>query len=599
MKFSLAQISIAKKMFLMTATTVLAIGLLGFMGQKQINEVFESANYVSVNSVPSIVVLNRISQTFENYRLFTALHVLNTEDAEMAKIDQELTNFRQRLFKEFDAYEKDGCLGISCLSDSADKKMLDENRALAAQYFEGADKVLAVSRLNQNTEARELFTKNRPLAINLKNALTAHLDYNVKLANEASETAEATLALAIRHSLIISAVTLVVSVVIAFLISRELSSSVSDIKHTLEELADGKLDVKVKNTDYSNEVGQMAQAVVSLKVSLQKADAMNKADQENNRRAQETTKQIGDIISLAAAGDFTAAVPLDGKDGFFLDISKQVNRLIDTSRSAFKTISQNAATLASASQELSAVSVQMSSNSEETTAQAGAAATAATQVNGNMQTVASGVEELSVSIREISTNAIEASSIAIQAVKEAKSTGDTMAQLGVSSQEIGNVLKVISSIAEQTNLLALNATIEAARAGDMGKGFAVVANEVKELARQTSRATEEISQNISNIQKDVRGAISSITSISGIINKINDISSIIASSVEEQAATTNEIGRTVAEAANGSSEIARNVDSVSEVSRNTSEGAANSQRAASELARMAVELQGLVKHFKV
>jgi methyl-accepting chemotaxis protein len=391
----------------------------------------------------------------------------------------------------------------------------------------------------------------------------------------------------------------ILSILIIYIVNQSINSPLSSLKKSLEDLAAGKLNTEVQNTDLKNEIGEMAQAVALLKVSLQKADELAKADQDNNRRAQETTKQIGEIISAAAAGDFTAAVPLEGKDGFFLDISKQVNKLIDTSRVAFKAISQNASTLASASEELSAVSIQMSSNSEETTVQAGSAATAATQVSGNMQTVASGVEELSVSIREISSNAIEASSVATQAVKEAKSTGDTMAQLGVSSQEIGNVLKVISSIAEQTNLLALNATIEAARAGDMGKGFAVVANEVKELARQTSRATEEISQNINNIQKDVRGAIASITSISEIINKINDISSIIASAVEEQAATANEIGRTVAEAANGSNEIAKNVDSVSTVSRNTSEGAANSQRAASELAKMASELQGLVKQFKV
>jgi methyl-accepting chemotaxis protein len=174
-----------------------------------------------------------------------------------------------------------------------------------------------------------------------------------------------------------------------------------------------------------------------------------------------------------------------------------------------------------------------------------------------------------------------------------------MTKLGVSSQEIGSVLKVISSIAEQTNLLALNATIEAARAGELGKGFAVVANEVKELAGQTSRATEEISGNIANIQRDVQGAIDSIAAISGVINKINDISGIIASAVEEQAATANEIGRTVAEAAAGSTEIARNIDSVSTVSRNTTEGANNCQQAAQDLSRMASELQSMVNKFKV
>jgi methyl-accepting chemotaxis protein len=158
---------------------------------------------------------------------------------------------------------------------------------------------------------------------------------------------------------------------------------------------------------------------------------------------------------------------------------------------------------------------------------------------------------------------------------------------------------VISSIAEQTNLLALNATIESARAGEAGKGFAVVANEVKELARQTSRATEEIGGKIGAIQSDVQGAITSIASIAEIINKINDISGIIASAVEEQAATANEIGRNVSEAATGSNEIAKNVSSVSSVSRSTTEGAANSKQAALDLSRMASDLQALVNAFKL
>jgi len=392
---------------------------------------------------------------------------------------------------------------------------------------------------------------------------------------------------------------LVLSLIIVTLVNKSINDPITNLKNALADLASAKLDTEVKNTDYSNEIGQMAKAVAELQVSLQHAAKLAEAERENNRVAAETTKEIGGIISAAAGGDFTAAVKVEGKEGFFLDISKQVNQLIETSRNAFKAISKNATSLSSASEELSVVSTQMSSNAEETNAQAGSASSAATQVSSNMQTVATGVEELSVSIREISSNAIEASAVATQAVNEARLTGDTMTKLGISSQEIGSVLKVISSIAEQTNLLALNATIEAARAGELGKGFAVVANEVKELAGQTSRATEEISGNIANIQRDVQGAIDSIASISGIINKINDISGIIASAVEEQAATANEIGRTVAEAAAGSTEIARNIDSVSTVSRSTTEGANNCQQAAQDLLRMAAELQGMVNKFKV
>ena len=418
-------------------------------------------------------------------------------------------------------------------------------------------------------------------------------------AKENVDLADKTAFYAIMVLLSLLAIILVLSYILSKLITTSIAKPLSNVQESISSLAQQKLNIQIPHTDYPNEIGALAKDVVILQDSLKKVEQLTAQERESARKASEVTKEIGSCISKAASGDFTVSLDLRNKDGFFLDISTQVNKLIETSKDAFKSISQNATSLAAASEELSAVSVQMSSNSEETTAQAGSAASAATQVSANMQTVATGVEELSVSIREISSNAMEASSVATQAVKEAKTTSDTMSKLGVSSQEIGNVLKVISSIAEQTNLLALNATIEAARAGELGKGFAVVANEVKELARQTSRATEEISQNITNIQKDVKVAISSIESISGIINKINDISGIIASAVEEQSATANEIGRTVAEAASGSVEIAKNVNSVSTVSKNTTEGATNSQQAAQQLAGMAAELQALVNQFKV
>jgi methyl-accepting chemotaxis protein len=156
------------------------------------------------------------------------------------------------------------------------------------------------------------------------------------------------------------------------------------------------------------------------------------------------------------------------------------------------------------------------------------------------------------------------------------------------------VIKVITSIAQQTNLLALNATIEAARAGEAGKGFAVVANEVKELAKQTAKATEDISRKIDAIQSESKGAVEAIAQIGTIIGQINDIQSTIASAVEQQTATTAEIARNVAEAATGSREIAQNVLGVAQAARSTTEGAANTKSSADELARLAVELQRLV-----
>jgi methyl-accepting chemotaxis protein len=260
-------------------------------------------------------------------------------------------------------------------------------------------------------------------------------------------------------------------------------------------------------------------------------------------------------------------------------------------------LAQNAATLATASEELTSVSQQMTANAEGTAAQANAVSASSEQVSQNVQTVAAGVEEMSASIREIAKNASDSAKVATTAVKVAEATNTTIARLGESSAEIGKVIKVITSIAQQTNLLALNATIEAARAGEAGKGFAVVANEVKELAKETAKATEDISQKIEAIQVSTKGAVEAIAQISSIINQINDLSNSIASAVEQQTATTNEIGRNVSEAAKGASEIAQNITAVAQAARSTREGMSNTQRAGEELARMAADLQQLVMQF--
>jgi methyl-accepting chemotaxis protein len=204
---------------------------------------------------------------------------------------------------------------------------------------------------------------------------------------------------------------------------------------------------------------------------------------------------------------------------------------------------------------------------------------------------------MQASIREISKNANDSARVAKNAVGVAQSTNETMKKLGESSLEIGNVIKVITSIAQQTNLLALNATIEAARAGEAGKGFAVVANEVKELAKQTAKATEEISEKIEGIQGVTQGAVTAIEEIGAIINQINDISNSIASAVEEQTVTTNEIGRSVSEAAQGVNDIAKNIGGVATAAQNTTQGANDTRTASLELSEMAARLQSAVSRF--
>ena len=311
------------------------------------------------------------------------------------------------------------------------------------------------------------------------------------------------------------------------------------------------------------------------------------------------THAVLDQAEAIADGDLTRDDLTVRSQDELGDLTVAINKMSSSLKRMILSITENALQVSSASEELNTTSQQITVNSEETSAQADVVSKAAEQVSQNLQTVATGAEEMGASIKEIAKNATEAAKVATSAVRVAETTTATVSKLGESSNEIGLVIKVITSIAQQTNLLALNATIEAARAGEAGKGFAVVANEVKELAKETAKATEDISRKIEAIQTDTKAAVEAIASISEVINQVNDISSTIATAVEEQNATTNEMSRNVSDAARSSGEITGNISGVAEAAQGTTRGASDTQKASQQLVETAAELRRLVEQFKI
>ena len=302
-------------------------------------------------------------------------------------------------------------------------------------------------------------------------------------------------------------------------------------------------------------------------------------------------------LDKLASGDLASVVEIQGQ-GELGAMSQSLSKAVSGMNNAIVLISSNAQKLIHSSSNQRQVSRGMVANATETSAQANAIASAAEEVSVNIQSVAGAAEEMGATIREIAKQAQQAAQVANEAVTIAETGNKAVLRLGENSTIIGNVIKVITSIAEQTNLLALNASIEAARAGEFGKGFAVVASEVKELAKETSKATEDIRTKIEGIQSDTREAVSSNEKTRNIINKIHEIQNTIAGAVEEQAATTREITRNVADAAMGSTEIAKNITGLAEAAQSTSKGATELEKAAMGLDSMASELEQLVKTFQ-
>ncbi len=277
---------------------------------------------------------------------------------------------------------------------------------------------------------------------------------------------------------IISSLLLAFTIGLAFFIALGIITPVKAMVEAMGSLAEGDTTVEIPAADQSDEIGEMAKAVLVFKQNMIEADRLAEAQRAEQQAKEERQARVD---ALTADFDSTITGSLD--------------------------------TVSSASTEMRSAAESMASTAEETTRQSQAAAAASEQASTNVQTVSAAAEEMSSSVNEIARQVAQSATMAKDAVDEAEKTNKSVQSLAEGSQKIGEVVELISDIASQTNLLALNATIEAARAGDAGKGFAVVASEVKSLATQTAKATGEIS---SSSQQAAAGTQEVSSNIAGV-----------------------------------------------------------------------------------
>ncbi|MEW6437262.1 MAG: HAMP domain-containing methyl-accepting chemotaxis protein [Pseudomonadota bacterium] len=334
-------------------------------------------------------------------------------------------------------------------------------------------------------------------------------------------------------------------------------------KH-MSALAAGNADIEIDGAERNDEIGAISRALRVLRDGVKKNNELVAEIRARDDREKRLLRE---------------AAIRDKVEKFSSDLSSRVGQLTEMTR------------------RMSAASQDMIAGARNAAEGSSQAKIASSNAAGDVSSVAIASEELLASIEEISRQVVQSTTVVKRAVSESIETSSGMARLTEAARRVGDIVSLISRIAAQTNLLALNATIEAARAGEAGRGFAVVAQEVKTLATQTARATQDISAQIADMQAATDSSVTAIDTIQTKIGEIEQISAIIASAVQEQGASTQEIARNVRSAASGTSATSSFVENVAKAASLTSQHAESLVGLARELDTLAARVLADVRTF--
>jgi len=395
----------------------------------------------------------------------------------------------------------------------------------------------------------------------------------------------------LRQQLMLGAgVLLVVLLVTGFLLNRFIGRPLNRLTSAMSQLAAGQHDVEIDGTDRSDDVGDMSRAVQVFKENAVKVKALEeehlreeqeKHAREDERRLEETARLEEEQQQKASAAKASA--------------EERRNLLSNVAQKLESTVNTVALQISESAVHMKDKASSMVDSAADTDRHSTSIADAAENAAGNVSGVASATEELSVSQLEIGRQVTVSTELFEKTMKVASNTDKVVGKLADTATEISQVIHLINDIADQTNLLALNATIEAARAGDAGKGFAVVASEVKGLATQTTRATEEITRQIDEMQTATTDAVDAVGSIETMINQIYETIQTISDTVSDQGKATQEITENVQKASSRTIEVSQSVTDVSAMASASGASATELLSAVTELSEFSGMLQDEVK----